>query len=255
MVTSNQSQDHSAQNPIARNFPPESELLYRECTEFQLCEFRRHPLYGTQLFLDGDLQISAVDSAYNTAVVAPLLGIFPLERVAILGGGDGGVLGEILFTTEVSRGISPHITLIDIDGTVVRECASRLSEFNRGALLSKRERVTLLIDDAFAFIEPIVGDLDAVVYDLTMDPVRDNQTREEFVDEIIKWMAQSLRSGGVLSMQCGPSAAVHDTSNSDALLLAEIHRSANAHFSKVEYQDVFVPSYEETWRFLSAQKE
>lgn len=84
----------NCQKPSQSAFQPVS--LERCQTRRQLVEIRRHPVYGNQLIIDRDLQISESDAAYNTAMIAPLLKLADCRQVAILGGGDGGVLHEFI---------------------------------------------------------------------------------------------------------------------------------------------------------------
>lgn len=98
------------------------EVLARRRTGWQLVEIVRHPVYGNQLLIDHDLQISEADFAYSTDMTAPVLTLARCRRAAILGGGDGGVLDELLRACDRAGKGLEQATLVDIDGEVVDLC-------------------------------------------------------------------------------------------------------------------------------------
>jgi spermidine synthase/spermine synthase len=226
-------------------------VLADEHTGLQQVRIVRHPVFGGQLYLDGDLQISESDSAYGVAMVSPLLGLSQLSRIAILGGGDGGVLQELLRSAEPRADSPREIRMVEIDARVVGLCREHLPAVCGDAFT--HPGATLVIGDAFAWIAR-ARDLDAVVYDLTMDPVREGQSREDFIVGIVAMMARALRPGGVLSMQCcGHGRADADDRVERRRLLPLIREAVDAHFVDRCEQDVLVPSYRDLWTFLSAR--
>src|SRR5690606_19435563 len=178
---------------------PSNTVLADEHTGMQHAVVTRHPRFGGQLFLDDDLQISESDVAYGVAMASPLLAHPRLERVAILGGGDGGVLAELIRTLEPLDALPSELTMVEIDPRVMALCREHLPALCGDAFDNPHARI--VTGDAFAWIAQ-ARDLDAVVYDLTMDPVREGQSRAEFITGIIGHIARALRPGGVLSMQC-----------------------------------------------------
>lgn len=227
-------------------------VLVDEDTRFQHVRITRHPQFGGQLYLDGDLQISESDSAYGVAMASPLLQLPRLERVAILGGGDGGVLSELLRSLEPLGPMPAAIDMIEIDARVIELSREFLPGTCGDAFDSPHANV--MVGDAFAWVER-AGDLDAVVYDLTMDPVREGQDRAEFIDGIIARIAAALRPGGVLSMQCC-GHGLHDAGDRATRreILPQIRTAVDRHFGQRCEQDVLVPSYRDLWTFLSARK-
>lgn len=215
-------------------------------SDWQHLEIRRHPVYGHQLIIDGDLQISESDFAYGSALVAPLLTLAECRRVAILGGGDGGVLRELLAELDRLGRALEAVTLIDIDGEVIDLCRQWLPRLCEGAF--DDPRANIICGDAFAWLER-ANDLDAVIYDLTLDPVREGISRNEFIREILGQIHRALRPGGVMTMQaCGEWVADREE------LLAELRASLDERFEAREEQLVTVPSYGEKWTFVTARK-
>lgn len=234
-------------NPNALRVPPrlnEPQRLALRESPWQRIEILQHPIHGNQLVIDGDLQISESDLAYNTAMTAPLLTLPECRRVAILGGGDGGVLNKLLLAFDRLDKPLERVTLIDIDAEVIELCRHWLPRLCGEAFEDPRAEV--IVGDAFAWLDEVRG-LDAVIYDLTMDPVREGVSRPDFIQEILEKIHAALRPGGVVSLQaCG------EWQPDRARLLAELREGLDARFSERQEQVVMVPSYEELWTFMAA---
>ncbi|MEZ5453866.1 MAG: spermine synthase [Thiothrix sp.] len=225
---------------------PSATLLERRQTDWQLVEIFQHPDYGNQLVIDHDLQISEADFAYNTAMTAPLLAVPECQEVAILGGGDGGVMNELLAAYDRLEKSLGQVTLIDIDGDVIDLCRQYLPRCCGTAFEDPRSEV--IVGDAFGWLEQARG-LDAVIYDLTMDPVREGISRSEFMQDIFGKIHDSLRPGGVVSLQaCG------EWQPDRRQLLEELRSNLDERFDAPLEQVVMVPSYGEMWTFLAARK-
>ena len=229
----------------------DGELITEIQSEFQNIQIIKHPLYGHQLVIDDDLQISESDDAYNQAMVAPLLSKEHIEEIAILGGGDGGVLKEALGSLR-ERPEFNKATQIEIDHQVIRLCRQYLAAFNQNAYEDPLAEV--IIGDALGYIEN-TRRLDGVIYDLTMDPIREGYEHAEFIHFILKTIRKSLKPGGILSMQCCGQYSESESEEQNRLwLLEQIHKSANELYVGVIEQHVYVPSFHEMWTFLAAVK-
>jgi spermidine synthase len=221
-------------------------VLARRRTPWQLVEIVHHPVYGAQLLIDHDLQISESDFAYNAAMTAPLLTLDECRRVAILGGGDGGVLNEVIRSCERTGKPLESVTLVDIDGEVMHLCEQYMPTFCGNAFRHPLARIHQ--GDALAWIGE-ARDLDAVIYDLTMEPVRDDTTRGEFIAGILSNINDSLRPGGVISLQ-----AFGEWQTDRDVLREELYSGLDRCFSDRTVQQVIIPSYGELWTFMSARK-
>ena len=227
---------------------PDGDILVDTQSDYQRIQIVHHPVYGNQLGLDGDLQISESDKAYNTAMVAPLLTLENPKHIAILGGGDGGVLAEAVSALGDNKSLS-SIKMIDIDGEVVRLSQRYLTELNNNVF--QHPKTDVLVGDALDFIEQSEN-LDGVIYDLTMDPIRDDQSQQAYVDYILEKIAESLKVGGVISMQCCGQYEEESHKEYDRkVLLEQIKISAERFFSGIIEQHVFIPSFHEMWTFLA----
>lgn len=231
---------------------PGADTLHEEDSRYQRIRIARHPQFGGQLYLDGDLQISESDAIYGAAMAAPLLQLPAGARIAILGGGDGGVLNELLRGLRALGRMPGELTMIDIDERVIALSRLHLPALCGDAFEDPAAQVR--IGDAFAWIGQARG-LDAVIYDLTMDPVREGQPRSQFIAGIVASIARALRPGGVLSMQCC-GHGLEDAADRDdrAVLLPMIRQAVDRHFSARTEQSVLVPSYRDLWTLLSARR-
>lgn len=207
-------------------------------SDYQDIVIAHDPEYGHVLYLDGDLQIAESDHAYNRALVDPVADAGLLDNILILGGGDGGVLHRAL-----ERG-ARKATLVDIDVRVTELAQRYLCGLCGDAFEHPHGRV--VIGDAMVWLdEGIDAPYSAIIYDLTMEPVREGQSRLEFIDDIIQRMARRLVSAGMVTMQC--------CSGHDPVLATEIRCALERQFAKVEQRSVTVPSYWEPWLFASAR--
>ena len=121
-------------------------LVYREVSPFQEIEFYQHDLFGCVFVLDGTVQGSQADECiyHEMAVHIPVLGRQRSTiRALIIGGGDGGIVRELLKHDAVS-----DIVMAEIDDKVV---ASSNRYF---AIQGNYEdpRVTLHIGDAAEYV-------------------------------------------------------------------------------------------------------
>jgi spermidine synthase len=139
-----------------------TEHVFHRKTEFQTIDIYDTEVFGKILFLDGHVQLAELDEhAYHEALVhIPLLNIEQPKSALVVGGGDGGVLRELCRHRSLER-----IHLVDIDQGVIDASRQFLPSLNGGAF--DDPRVTLFIEDAFAFIKNVSEPYDLIVMDVT----------------------------------------------------------------------------------------
>lgn len=106
---------------------------------FQSIEVSEHPQFGTVLALDGTVQLSSADEAiyHEMAAHVPLLARrFDDASVLIIGGGDGGILREVLRHAFVRRAV-----MVEIDPAVI-EISKRHVKLESGHADPRAEVVT-----------------------------------------------------------------------------------------------------------------
>jgi spermidine synthase len=136
----------------------------RFSSPYQTVEVHDTVPFGKLFRLDGCFMTSERDEFFyheNLVHVAAVTHPSP-ERALIVGGGDGGSAEEILKHPSIKS-----VTLAEIDLAVVDISRKYLQQVHRGAL--DDSRVTLRIEDGFAFVQKDVEQYDLIVLDLT-DP-------------------------------------------------------------------------------------
>jgi spermidine synthase len=117
---------------------------------------------GHRLFLNGNLQFAERDEyRYHEALVHPaMLAHGAPRRVAVLGGGDGMAVREILRYPGVQE-----VVLVELDPAMTRLFATQpaMVGLNQGALLSPRVRV--INADAFSWLQAEQDVFDVIVVD------------------------------------------------------------------------------------------
>ncbi|RYF74588.1 MAG: polyamine aminopropyltransferase, partial [Comamonadaceae bacterium] len=124
-------------------------IVFSETSPYQRIVVTRGPL-GHRLFLNGNLQFAERDEyRYHEALVHPVMAAHGApRRVAVLGGGDGMAVREILKYPSVEQ-----ITLVELDPHMTRLFRDHetLAALNAGSLSSPKLRI--LNTDAFAWLQ------------------------------------------------------------------------------------------------------
>ena len=213
------------------------EILSRK-SKYQQIDIIENENFGKMLFLDKDLQIAERDAhIYNMSMVCPLVeSDNRLNKVVILGGGDGGVLHELLKYNPKS------VILVDIDEEVIQVSDEFLPSISNGAF--NHPNVEIVIDDAYTYLTNREG-FDAVIYDLTMHPEAFMRIeRSKFLDDLFAMIKRSLLQGGMVTSQC--------CSEFDDETFQMIEKILSKHFIDIDFRKNFIPSFCENWMFASA---
>lgn len=216
--------------------------IYSARSQYQQIDIIENEHFGRMLFLDRDVQIAEYDAhLYDEEMVRPLLEDRRfLEHVAILGGGDGGVLREVL------RHDPGQVTLVDIDPQVIQVCREHMPSISKGAFEDPRARI--VIADANRFLRDTQDTFTGIIYDLTMHPESfTHLPREEFLGQLFGAMRDRLVPGGVISLQCG--------SPFDTVTLDLLENLLPKYFSDIHFWRRLIPSFCEEWVFAAGRKE
>jgi spermidine synthase len=216
----------------------EDEIIYTAQTPYQRIVVTRWR-DDLRLFLDGNLQFSAVDEyRYHEALVHPPFGLTPVaEQVLILGGGDGLAVREVLKHPGVRA-----VTLVDIDPAMTRlgKTFPAITSLNRGALGDPRVR--LVHEDAFRFLERGTDRYDVILADLP-DPNSDLLAKLYSV-QFYRLVRRHLAAAGVFVTQATSPFFARDA----FWCIAETVRAAG--FQTAPYH-AYVPSFGD-WGFVLA---
>ncbi len=216
------------------------EVVFARNSRYQRIVLTRNRA-GFQLFLNGHLQFSSVDEyRYHEALVHPALSLSPAaKRVAVLGGGDGLAVREVLKHPEVES-----VTLVDLDPemTALARNHPLFRSLNQDSLLSPK--VTVINDDAMRWLQTETGLFDVFLIDFP-DP-NSYSVGKLYTSGFYHFVRKRLDPEGVFSVQStSPLFARHS--------FWIIERSiAAAGFSTLPYHAT-VPSFGE-WGFILAAR-
>lgn len=148
------------------------------------------------LYLDGHEQFSSYDEErYHEPLVHPALQLSSSRKqVLILGGGDGLAAREVLKYDDVEQ-----ITLVDLDPAITKLAQTHpiFLRLNQDSL--KDPRVTIVNQDALAFLEQSNTMFDVVLVDLP-DPKTVSLARL-YTRQFYQLVARHLSMGGVMVTQ------------------------------------------------------
>lgn len=172
-------------------------VLYENRTEHQHLIIFDNATFGRVMMLDGVVQLTTKDEFIYHEMMAhvPLLslGAANAKRVLIIGGGDGGVMREVLKHRSVER-----VVLCEIDRTVVDLSKEHLPEISQGAF--EDPRVEVIIADGVRYVAETSERFDAIIVDST-EPV--GPAAVLFTREFFEGCARCLNKPGVLITQNG----------------------------------------------------
>ena len=168
--------------------------LFRGDSDHQSILVFENPLLGRVLVLDGVVQTTEADEFVYHEMLAhvPLVGHGAVAEVLIVGGGDGGMLEEVL-KHPVER-----VTLVELDPQVVAVCREHLPAICGGAF--DDPRTDLVIAEGAAYVAATERRFDLVIVD-SPDPI--GPARALFERGFYADCRDSLREGGLLVTQNG----------------------------------------------------
>ncbi len=171
------------------------ELLYEVKTDHQHLIIFRNAAFGRVLVLDGIVQTTEKDEFIYHEMMAhvPIMAHGRVQRVLIVGGGDGGMLREVIRHKQVA-----HVTQVEIDRQVIDMCRRYLPNHSRGAF--DDPRVNIVIDDGLKFVQHTDARFDVIISDST-DPIGPGEAL--FKDDFYAACKRCLTPGGVLVTQNG----------------------------------------------------
>jgi spermidine synthase len=215
----------------------EGELLTSTQSDFQKIDVYEHPFFGRVLTLDDLIQTTTRDEfTYHEMLVHPVLAARDrVERILIIGGGDGGTLRHVLMHDPL------EVVMCEIDDAVIHLCRELLPELSDGAFDDPRAEV--VIGDGAAFVAEHEDAFDAIIVDGS-DPV--GPAVVLFSEEFYSACRRALRDDGVFISQTG--SPIFQT---DEFQMA--YGNLTASFGRCDPYLSFVPTYPGTlWSYMSA---
>ena len=180
------------------------------------------------MVLDGIVQTTEGDEFIYHEMLAhvPLFAHGSARRVLIVGGGDGGMLREVVRHRDVER-----VVLVEVDGGVIETCREYLPNHSRGAF--DDPRVEVVIADGARFVAETAERFDVAICDST-DP--EGPGTALFGPAFYAGCRRSLVPGGVLVTQNGVAFLQPEVAGGTAPELAR-------HFPDWHFFSAAVPTY------------
>jgi spermidine synthase len=170
-------------------------VLFDSQTEHQRLIIFENADFGRVMMLDNIVQLTTKDEFVYHEMMShvPLFAHGKAKKVLIVGGGDGGVLREVLKHPEVKSA-----TLCEIDRGVIDLCRAHFPEISAGAYVDPRTNI--VIADGTKFVAETDERFDVIMIDST-DPVGPGAVL--FTREFYAGCRRCLAPGGLLVTQNG----------------------------------------------------
>lgn len=229
------------------------------------------PPAASVLFLDGVLQSSTADEhVYHESLVHPAMTALDHspKRVAILGGGEGATLREVLKYKTVEEAV-----MVELDGEVVKQCREHMPSMSNCTWTGAGDstfkscfddpRAKLVLDDASKWFRERFGanacsevdsskKFDVIILDL-LDPEllpEFDFAKMLYSPAFFKELGCALHDDGVLVAQLGEAPAAGDIEQA-LMIKNEVMDNLAAEFvpGGLNLYDVYVPSFQGEWSF------
>ncbi len=194
------------------------------------------------------IQSAAADEAqYHESLVAPafVLAKSARRRVAILGGGEGATLLEVLRFAEVERCV-----MVDIDPELVALCREHLPAWSDGAFADPRAE--LRCEDALSFLQDAASSgerFDLILCDLP-DAEAGTPLAQLYATSFFALLASCLAPGGLYARHVGSFQMAPPVLDPAAIVSA-----AAPCFAGVWAYSCFIPSFAAEWVFAVASRD
>lgn len=203
-------------------------VLYDGRSDNQRLAVIENPLFGRALYLDDVLQTTERDEFIYHEMLAhvPILAHGGVKDVLVIGGGDGGLIEEVLKHRSVER-----VTMVELDPRVVELCRNYLPAISGAAF--DDPRLDLVFADGLDFVRTSAPRFDVIIVDST-DPIGPGEAL--FGGEFYGGCKRALRDGGVLVTQNGVPFVQGDE-------LRQTMKSLNVLFADAGCYLATVPTY------------
>jgi len=217
-----------------------TDVLHHERSDFQTIEVLDTPMLGRVLALDGILQTSERDEHwYHEMIVHPALCAAPsIERVLVIGGGDGGTAREVLRHPGVKRCV-----MVEIDRAVVEACRAHLPAIGGGVW--DDPRLDLRFEDGVKMVAETDERFDVVVLDGS-DPIGPSEGL--FGRSFYEGVRRVVGDHGVFALQSESPTVYEDVFFDIQAALRDVFGASHPYFGSVYLYAAGMW----TWTFASA---
>ncbi|MEM9683161.1 MAG: polyamine aminopropyltransferase [Pseudomonadota bacterium] len=200
-------------------------ILYEGDSEHQKLMLFENEFFGRVLALNDIVQTTERDEFIYHEMLAhpPILAHGAVRNVLIIGGGDGGMLEEVLKHTGVTK-----VTMVEIDDAVIEFSKEHLRFICNDAF--EDERLELVIADGVEFVERTQERYDVIIVD-SSDPVGPAEVL--FTERFYAAAKGCLAQGGVLVTQNGVAFVQGDELTTTMAHLRGLFRDASCYLAAV----------------------
>lgn len=204
-----------------------SKTLHSETTEFQTLALVETEQFGRMLLLDGIIQTTVKDEfVYHEMMAHVPLNTHPNpKKVLVIGGGDGGVIREVVKHPAVEQAV-----LCEIDRRVVEVSREYLPEISCGL---DDPKVTVLYADGIKHVKENPNTYDVIIVDST-DPI--GPAVALFTEDFYHSVAGALKEDGLLVAQTESPFVTSE-------LVANCYKRISAVFPITKVYLAFIPTY------------
>lgn len=202
-------------------------ILNVEKTKYQDLLVFESTDYGNVLVLDGAIQATERDEfAYQEMIAHLALNSHPNpKKVLVIGGGDGGVLREIIKHDCVEQAV-----LCDIDEGVIANAKKYLPEMSKSF---QDPKVKVHIGDGFKFLNDYKNTFDVIITD-SSDP--EGPAASLFEKPYFQLLSEALTEDGVITTQA-ESIWIH------LEIIKNLKVACKSVFPNVQYAYCTIPTY------------
>ncbi len=222
-----------ALNPHFGYFYTVKKVAARRRSKYQSMQLLETDQFGKVLLLDGITQLGdKCDGHYHEPMVHPAFCSHPRpETVLVIGGGDGGILREVLRYPCVKR-----VEVAELDRGVIAFAEKHLPRVHGGAFSDSRVHVN--VTDGRPFVEAHPGEFDVVIMDMT-DPCGPSALL--YTREFFEAVTRSFRnSRGIFIMHTESPVSRPEA-------FSCIQRTLRASFARVTPLYLYIPMYGTLW--------
>ncbi|QBZ58952.1 hypothetical protein PoMZ_03910 [Pyricularia oryzae] len=203
-------------------------VLHHEKSKYQDVLIFQSTDYGKVLVLDNVIQCTERDEfSYQEMITHLAMNSHPNpKKVLVIGGGDGGVLREVVKHDCVEEAI-----LCDIDEAVIRLSKEYLPNMSAGF---NHPKVKVHVGDGFKFLADYQNTFDVIITD-SSDP--EGPAESLFQKPYFQLLFNALTEGGVITTQGSENQWLH------LPLITKLRKDCKEIFPVAEYAYTTIPTY------------
>ncbi|XRX42449.1 MAG: polyamine aminopropyltransferase [Buchnera aphidicola (Eriosoma harunire)] len=219
---------HEKLHPCLGQYFLINKILYEQTNEHQKILIFNNTTMGNILLLDDIIQTTEKDEfIYHEMIThVPIFTHPNPKKILIIGGGDGGVLREVIKHKQINK-----IVMVEIDRIVIDICKKFFPAHNNNAF--NDPRLQLIINNGFEFIKKNTEKFDIIISDST-DPVGPGKTL--FNLSFYNYCKKSLHDNGIFVAQNGVSFLQQNE-------IQKTHQKLKKIFHTVKFYQTCIPTY------------